>query len=197
MKNLQVWNTAAHRKTRKAVSTPGRILLRLSLAFLFCAAAVTSAAAADADDPSSQNEEAPAAQSGFGAAIILGEPMGISAKFWISPDSSLDAGAGWSMYRRTDEEMRKIGSPYFYAEYLHHFYDVIKAKSGKFVYFIGIGAETALDAKLYLGVRIPFGLTYMFQNAPIDIFLEIAPSLVILPGITSDTGASAGLRYWF
>ncbi|MDR1317661.1 MAG: hypothetical protein LBK13_12390 [Spirochaetales bacterium] len=194
MKNLRVWNTAAHRKTQRGFPAAGRILLRLFLAFLFCAATVTNTAAAE---PPSKNEDPPAAQSGFGAAFILGEPMGLSAKYWISPDSALDAGAGWSMYRRTDEEMRQIGAPYFYAEYLYHFYDVIKAKSGKFVYFIGIGAETALDSDLYLGVRIPFGLTYMFQNLPIDIFLEIAPSLVILPGITSDTGASTGLRYWF
>jgi hypothetical protein len=173
----------------------GPAFLCLTLALLFCAAA--PAAAAPADKPSTTDEDSPPAQSGFGAALILGEPMGLSAKLWISPDSSLDAGAGWSMYRRTNKEMRQIGALYFYVEYLHHFYDIVKTRSGKFVYFIGIGMETAPDVEFYLGARIPFGITYMFEDLPLDIFLELAPSLVIRPGITSDTGAFAGLRYWF
>jgi hypothetical protein len=168
----------------------GRSFFCLYFVFLLCAAA-------EADGRPSRGGEPLAAESGFGAALVLGEPMGLSAKLWLSPDFSLDAGAGWSMYRRTETGMRKIGSTYFYLESLYHFFDTVKAKTGKFVYFIGLGAETALEEDLYLGARIPFGMTYMFENAPIDIFLELAPSLVFMPGITSDTGAFAGLRYWF
>jgi hypothetical protein len=167
----------------------GRSFFCLYFVFALCAAA--------ADEGLSENEDLPAAQSGFGAALILGEPMGFSAKLWISPDFSLDAGAGWSMYRRAEEDIRTVGAPYFYIEYLRHFYDVVKAESGKFVYFIGLGAETALDKEIYFGARIPFGMTYMFQNDPFDIFLELAPSVVFRPNITSDIGACAGLRYWF
>lgn len=172
----------------------GRSFFCLYLAFLLCAAA-----AADERSSRSQNGEPLAAQSGFGAAVILGEPMGLSAKLWLSPDSALDAGGGWSMYRRTGtgEDIRAIGAPYFYIEYLYHVYDAVAAKTGKFVYFFGLGAETALDNSLYLGARLPFGMGYMFENAPIDIFLELVPSIVLRPGVTSDMGASAGLRYWF
>ncbi|MDR1626491.1 MAG: DUF3996 domain-containing protein [Spirochaetia bacterium] len=168
----------------------GRSFFCLYFVFLICAAAAAGEGPAPSAEPL-------AAESGFGAALVLGEPMGLSAKLWLSPDFSLDAGAGWSMYRRTEDGMRQIGAPYFFLEYLYHFYDTVKAKTGKFVYFIGIGAESALDKDLYLGARIPFGMAYMFENAPIDIFLELAPSLVFMPGTTSDTGAFAGLRYWF
>ncbi|MDR3200963.1 MAG: hypothetical protein LBT68_05840 [Spirochaetales bacterium] len=139
------------------------------------------------------------AESGVGAAFLVGEPMGLSAKIWISEVSALDAGAGWSFYRRTDDGMHIQGAPYFYFEYLRHFYNAVKAQTGKFVYFIGVGAETVNSSEMYFGVRIPFGMSYMFESAPLDVFLELVPSVVFIPGVTvtSDTGACAGLRYWF
>ena len=145
-----------------------------------------------------------AAESGFGLALILGEPMGISAKLWFSEYSAINLGVGWSMYRRM-ESMRTRGAPYAYIDYLRHFFDEIKTRRGKFVYFIGIGIEGAYNYfedeytdKQYYGVRLPFGISYMFDNAPLDIFLETSPSIVFyFHGVSSDIGACAGIRYWF
>jgi hypothetical protein len=144
-----------------------------------------------------------AAESGLGAALLVGEPMGVSLKLWISEVSALDAGVGWSLYRRMDT-MRTRGAPYAYIEYLRHFFDVVKARTGKFVYFIGVGAEGAYNYydegfrdAAYFGVRLPFGMSYMFKDVPVDIFLELDPSIVFFfSGVTSDMGACAGLRYW-
>ncbi|MDR1931571.1 MAG: hypothetical protein LBQ57_01995 [Spirochaetales bacterium] len=136
-------------------------------------------------------------ESGMGAAILLGEPMGISAKLWISEVSALDAGAGWSLFRRMENGVSVRGAPYFYFDYLRHFFNTVKMQTGKFVYSIGVGLENALAEDMYMGVRLPFGMSYAFEDAPLDIFLELVPSIVFFPDITSDMGASAGLRYWF
>jgi hypothetical protein len=129
--------------------------------------------------------------------------MGVSLKLWISEVSALDAGVGWSLYRQMDT-MRKRGAPYAYVEYLRHFFDVVKARTGTFVYFIGVGAEGAYNYydegfrnSSYFGVRLPFGMSYMFEDHPVDIFLELDPSIVFFfSGVSSDIGACAGLRYW-
>jgi len=37
-----------------------------------------------------------AQQKGFGLGVVLGEPTGISAKFWLTPGTALDFGLGYS-----------------------------------------------------------------------------------------------------
>ena len=144
-----------------------------------------------------------AAESGFGTALSVGEPMAVSAKLWVSETSAMNAGFGWSLYRRTPQGMRKRGAPCAYIEYLYHFFDRVKTQTGKFVYFIGAGVEGAymdyaetFHEKIFMGLRLPFGLSYMFENAPLDVFLELAPSIVVMRGMTSDISACVGLRYW-
>jgi len=48
-----------------------------------------------------------------------------------------------------------------------------------------------------LGLRLPVGLTYLFDGAPVDLFLEAVPSLDLLPGTSFDLDAALGARYWF
>ena len=171
--------------------------------FFFCVIFVCALGCFAQESPSPKKDKLPA-QEGFGAAFFLGEPSGISAKLWLSEYFAIDAGAGWSLYRRM-ENVRKRGAPYAHIDFLRHFFDVVKAVEGKFVYFIGVGLEGAYNyfednykSKTYFGVRIPFGISYMFGNRPFDIFLETSPSIVFyFHGVTSDIGACVGIRYWF
>ena len=177
--------------------------MRRRSSFFFCAFFACSLICfAEEKDPG--KEEKLPAQSGFGAALLLGEPMGINAKLWVSEYSAINVGIGWSLYRRM-ETMRKRGAPYASIDYIRHFFDQVKTARGKFVYFIGAGLEGAYNyfedrytERLYYGVRFPFGISYMFEDHPFDVFLETSPSVVFYYyGITSDIGASIGIRYWF
>ncbi|MCL1817712.1 MAG: DUF3996 domain-containing protein, partial [Spirochaetaceae bacterium] len=166
---------------------PG-FLFCTSLVFLLCAAANAE-----------ENPRKLPAESGLGTAVVVGEPTTVSAKLWISEASAIDVGAGWSFFRRTPQGARIRGAPYAYIDFLHHFFNVVKSRTGKFVYFIGAGVEGAymdyndkLRERVYLGLRIPFGLSYMFPDAPIDIFFEVVPSVVYMYGLTSDIGAGVG-----
>ena len=159
--------------------------------------------------PALEAEEGPqathklAAESGFGMALAVGEPSALSAKLWISEASAINASFGWSFYRRTPEGMRKRGAPHAYIDYLYHFFDRVKARTGKFVYFMGVGVEGAymdyndrFHEKIFMGMRFPFGLSYMFPNAPVDVFLELGPSIVVMRGMSFDMSACLGIRYW-
>jgi hypothetical protein len=139
----------------------------------------------------------PAQESGFGAGLVAGEPLGVNAKLWISQTIALDAAAAWSFYRKTGSGERMAGAYYVHAGYLRHFYDVVKADSGTFVFFVGFGGKITFREEFYFGVRLPIGLTYMIENQPLDIFIELAPAVVLIPGTTSDMGAIVGIRYWF
>ena len=134
---------------------------------------------------------------GFGAGVIIGEPTGLGAKLWLSRDIALDFAAAWSLYRNDDEGKNDEGAFYVHADYLHHFFGAITVQSGRLVPYIGLGGKAAFSEDLYMGVRFPLGLTYMFRKAPVDIFVEISPSLIIFPGTAFDAGAGIGARYWF
>jgi hypothetical protein len=46
-------------------------------------------------------------------------------------------------------------------------------------------------------VRLPVGLEYLFQRAPLDLFVEVVPVLDLTPESTVNVSASIGTRYFF
>jgi hypothetical protein len=74
---------------------------------------------------------------------------------------------------------------------------MIDIKPGRLIPYVGVGGKTALSEDLYLGLRLPLGLIYLFDKAPVDIFIEIAPSVLLFPETNFDAGAGIGVRYWF
>jgi len=47
------------------------------------------------------------------------------------------------------------------------------------------------------GLRAPVGLAYMFDNVPVDIFAELAPTLDLAPGTRFSVYGGIGARYYF
>jgi hypothetical protein len=130
-----------------------------------------------------------AQNSGIGLGIVFGEPTGLNAKMWTSDRTALDATVAWSF----------VGSGWLHvhADFLIHNYDLISVNKGALPVYFGIGAYVGLSSDLGLGARIPFGLDYQFEGAPLDIFAEIAPGLSLLPGIGFQMGGGIGVRYFF
>ena len=138
----------------------------------------------------------------FGLGVIIGEPTGISAKLWTSPDNAFDFGLGWSV--GGDRVGRYNGyydggsRVHFHMDYLWHSFDAIRS-SERFPLYYGIGGHinsgAGYDASV--AVRGVLGIAWMPHNAPIDVFLELVPSLQL----TSTTGfgidAGFGARYFF
>ena len=125
----------------------------------------------------------------LGLGIILGEPTGISAKLWLGDTHALDAAVAWSFQ---DE-----GSFYFHGSYLFHMMDLISVEQGSLPLYIGIGGKISLRDEPHVGIRVPVGLAYIFPTAPVDVFLEIAPGIGLIPSTSPDWGAGLGVRYFF
>ena len=125
----------------------------------------------------------------MGAGIILGEPTGISFKYWLTGTTALDAGLAWSFI---DENAFQIQ-----ADYLIHNFDLFKLSNGKLPFYFGIGGRLKFSNEVKLGVRVPLGVAYIFQDEPIDVFLEVVPILDLLPETDFTISAAIGGRYFF
>ncbi len=132
------------------------------------------------------------ASGGLGLGVVAGEPSGLSAKMWLSDAAALDAAAGWSLGEN--------GWMYLHADYLHHRYDLRPPELERGLpYYIGIGFRLLLrdEHDSRLGVRVPLGLDYVFEEAPVDVFLELAPVVNLIPETELGLSGGIGVRYWF
>lgn len=142
---------------------------------------------------------------GFGLGFMLGEPTGISAKYWLAGDRALDAGLAWGLWHG--------GYVHLHGDYLFHNMGLIPVGKGKLPLYYGPGLRIRSwnggrywhrgryhdhnGTRVDIGVRFPVGLAYLFEGAPVDIFLELVPTLDLMPSTTLDIGGAIGVRYWF
>ena len=127
---------------------------------------------------------------GFGLGIIVGEPTGISAKHWLSSATAVDFAFAWSL--------EGDGSFTVHADYLKHTFRLIKVERGALPFYYGLGGRIKFDGNNdVLGVRIPLGLTYLFDNVTLDLFVEIVPVLQIFPETDFRLNGAIGVRYFF
>jgi len=131
---------------------------------------------------------------GLGAGIMFGEPTGISVKGWVNQTTAIDVGIAYSFL--------EVSSMHLSVDYVFHSYNLLNVASGKLPVYYGIGGRLKFknnkeDNDSRLGVRGPVGLCYQFQNAPVDIFLEIVPVLDIEPETKMSINSSIGVRYYF
>jgi hypothetical protein len=129
-----------------------------------------------------------AQDSGFGIGLMLGEPTGISGKQWISSRNAIDGGLAWSF--------RQSGFFHLHADYLWHFFDVIRSEE-RFVPYGGLGGRLgATRGDALLGVRFVGGLLFLPRTVPLDVFVELAPVFDLAPATRVDGNGGIGVRFY-
>jgi hypothetical protein len=127
---------------------------------------------------------------GFGLGIIVGEPTGISAKYWLSSQNALDFGLGYSFVQK--------GRLHFHMDYLFHHQNIFRAEENFALYYgPGFRLRTVEGDDARLGARFGVGLVWLPRNAPVDVFVEIAPILDIIPATRFQVNAGLGFRFFF
>ena len=131
-----------------------------------------------------------AQSNGFGLGILLGQPSAISAKLWTTSSTAFDFGLGYSF-----ESQNRV---HIHADYLFHVKNIFNTTENISLYY-GPGARLKLyendDSRF--GVRFDVGLVWIPRNTPIDVFLEIAPILDIIPETSFAMNGGIGVRYFF
>jgi len=126
---------------------------------------------------------------GFGLGIILGEPTGINFKHWTGYKTALVGAAAWAFGRED--------AFHLHMDYVLHHYRLIKAERHTIPFYYGIGFRFKDEREDRLGIRFPLGIIFMFDEAPVDIFLEIVPIFDFVPETGLSFNAGIGARYFF
>lgn len=128
---------------------------------------------------------------GFGLGVILGEPTGISGKYWVTSNIAVDGAAAWSF--ASDDGVQ------LHADVLYHKFDLFNVKTGKLPIYFGAGARIkfTIDDDNRFGMRVPVGIDYIFENVPLDIFFELVPIIDFAPSTKFAFNGGVGVRYFF
>ncbi|MGO8694115.1 MAG: hypothetical protein ACLQMF_10645 [Rectinemataceae bacterium] len=138
--------------------------------------------------------EAPAAKSpDIALGVFLGEPTGISIRWGIAKNQSLEGKAAWSFVDTGHQE----ASFTFQANYLLEFPGILVVKREDFPLYVGFGAETHLGDSDTFGLRIPLGVVYRFANVPLELCLELGIGMELFPATTVVGSGGLGIRYRF
>ena len=141
----------------------------------------------------------------FGLGLELGAPTGINGKYFLSSDRALDFGVGdlYTYYNRS--------GLHIYGDYLFHPVSLVSTEPFELPLYVGIGARfwdfgyrnQNNDVSAFaIGLRVPVGISFDFNNVPLDIFVQIVPVLDFYSGyaphtVFLDFDGSVGIRYWF
>jgi len=137
-----------------------------------------------------------AQQRHLGLGLIIGEPTGLSAKLWTSSVTAFDMGLGWSVRNLNNgEQATKI---HIHIDYLRHAFNAIQTTE-KLPLYYGFGGKfiggDGDDGSL--AIRGVLGLAWQPHQTPLDVFVELAPTLQVVPSSTFGVDAAIGFRYFF
>lgn len=123
-----------------------------------------------------------------GIGLMIGEPTGISFKYWTSERNAIDAGLAWSLGR--------YDAVHIHGDYLWHNFSVFDdVEEGALPVYYGVGGRMVFaEEDAVLGVRVPVGMSYIFEDAPLDLFLELAPIVNLIPETDLDVNGALGIR---
>jgi hypothetical protein len=129
----------------------------------------------------------------FELGVYLGQPSGLSAKYWMNGKNAIDGVAAWGF------GPAGTGHMVVAADYLFNFLDVVKIEKETFPLYVGAGAVMGIDmgGGLSLGARVPLGALYIFREVPLEISLEIVPVLYLFPATSFSGMGGIGVRYCF
>lgn len=132
---------------------------------------------------------------GLGAHIGGGYNNGVSAKYWIDEENAVDAVLSFASgdYEYT----------YFHADYLVHRFGLVNVEDGKIPLHFGLGLLTesngmyGAETVSTSGLRVPVGFSYLLKDAPLDLYMEVAPTVVSGDIDGFYIAGSFGFRFYF
>jgi hypothetical protein len=123
---------------------------------------------------------------GLGAQV--GEPSGLSAKYWLGSTNALDFLAGFSAYGKW---------VFIKGDYLWHNFNLIPVSSGQLPLYYGMGGMAILSNRPGIGIEGVVGLEYLLPSAPLDVYLDLAPGVFIVPETHGYVNVGLGMRFFF
>jgi hypothetical protein len=129
---------------------------------------------------------------GTGLGLTIGSPMGVTARHWLSADTSLEAGAGWSL---SNSRFQVNGS------YLWNRAGLFQVGEEPIDLFFGLGLSLrtksgTADGEVVFGPRLPVGVSFWVTDPDIEFFLQGALNVGLIPSSDLYVDAGVGLRFY-
>ena len=135
---------------------------------------------------------AAAEEKNFGLGVMVGEPTGLSANYFLSKDNSIDLAVAWNVSGNNDSVL--------HADYLWYKNGFFQAGKAQMPLYFGVGGRMVFrdNNSDKFGVRVPIGVSYRFDDPGfLELFGEVAPILDLAPSMKLDFNASIGVRFYF
>jgi len=135
----------------------------------------------------------------IGLGVVLGEPTGLTAKWWIERDWAFDVGVSYSFFSHLHIMTNSL---WHFDNAMSKIHPSLEDLSAYF------GAGTGLrisakdnprsgDARGNLYIRVPMGIEYLPRRPRIGPFIEVAPGIALVPKVFAVIQGGLGIRYYF
>jgi hypothetical protein len=136
----------------------------------------------------------------FGLGLQLGEPTGITGKYYLGGRrNAIDFLVG-SYY-----DAGFAGDVYVHVSYHAHLAELASGSGVAIPFRVGVGGflnsgywrfdDDAND--IVFGARVPVGLDFDLESAPVQFYLEVAVEVAIIPFVGAGIDGGIGARYYF
>ncbi len=128
---------------------------------------------------------------GMALGLFLGQPTGLSFRLGLSAEQSLEAKAAWDFVGSKDGAAQFA----FQANWLLELPGTLVIEDVDIPPYIGAGVALGVGNEVSLGLRVPFGLVYRFEKAPLELGLEVGVGMSLVPATKFAIDGGLALRY--
>lgn len=122
----------------------------------------------------------------LGLGTELGQPMGVTAKYWLNSTLAVDAAMGYHFNSNFD----------MHSDILWHTFSSFAMTNGRMPFYAGLGGRVLLGNDSQFGLRLPLGASFLPATDPIEIFIELAPVIQVAPSLGADIDGIVGIRLY-
>lgn len=121
-------------------------------------------------------------------------PVGVSLKAWTTDRQAF---AAVSSFAIAGDEGRSY--VLIQGDYLFHDFNQLDVGDGLLALYVGPGLQLTFveNADERLSLRAPLGVNYLLGSAPIDVFVEAAPTIQVTDPAELRFEGAIGFRYFF
>lgn len=130
---------------------------------------------------------------GFAIGAQLFSPTGISAKATISDKAAITGALGFNFNEFNNNVSLQSNL------ILNGNSDSFDIESGVLRPYYGVGVNLIFSENFDngIGIRLPLGIEYALQDQPLELYMDMAPTINIEPSSAFFLSSSMGVRYFF
>jgi len=129
----------------------------------------------------------------FGLGLYVGEPTGLTFKGYLASRLAIDGVGAWSFVRDAVTLVFDV---------TYEILDIpIQSQSVTVPFYVGAGTKIGINTgprdRTEFTIRVPLGVAVQWENAPVEVFFEVAPGVDLSPETEFDISGGIGARFYF